>query len=341
MGSRDLLEIINDILDFSKIEAGKLETELVDCSLAKLLNSVESLMRPKAQEKGLEFGVVEGRGLPAIIRTDPVRLRQCLLNLLSNAIKFTEHGHVRTTVSLVQRADEPHVRFDVEDTGLGISPEKYDVIFEAFMQADGGDTRRFGRTGLGLAITKKLAGLLGGELTLTSKVAKGSVFSLVIPAGVDVTSQPFLDRHDIAGRMTTEDSRTEQPRFSGRVLVAEDSPTNQILAKLLLERMGFDVTIAEDGSQAVENALEHHFDLIFMDIQMPNMNGYEATRFLRQNSVTTPIIALTAHAMKGDREKCIAAGCRDYLPKPIDQKKLLQIVQQHLPSHSQTPAPQH
>jgi signal transduction histidine kinase/DNA-binding NarL/FixJ family response regulator len=326
---RHLLEIISDILDFSKVEAGKLDAELVECSLGSLLNSVESLMRPKARAKGLKFQIVQGKRLPCQIRTDPVRLRQCLLNLVSNAIKFTEQGHVHVNVGLHDGQGKAWICFDVEDTGIGIAADKQDTIFEAFTQADGGTTRRFGGTGLGLAITRRLTGLLGGKLTLNSEAGTGSVFSLVIPAGVDVAKQPFLDRHNIADQ-TPEPANKRPVKFSGRVLVAEDSPTNQMLAKLLLEKMGFDVTVAEDGDKAVQKALSQQFQLILMDIQMPNMNGYEATKALRDKSVTTPIVALTAHAMKGDEEKCLAAGCDDYLAKPINHEQLLKTIAKYV-----------
>ena len=192
---RNLLTLINDILDFSKIEAGQLSIEIVDCSLGKMLNSVESLMRPKATEKGLEFEVVENTGLPEQIHSDPTRLHQCLINLTGNAVKFTEEGRVYVNVSLQEVDNEPYIRFDVGDTGIGIPDEKQELIFEQFQQADGSNSRRHNGTGLGLAITKKLAHLLGGQLTLSSEVDKGSVFSLSVPANVDVKSQPLFNRY--------------------------------------------------------------------------------------------------------------------------------------------------
>jgi signal transduction histidine kinase/FixJ family two-component response regulator len=328
---RHLMEIINDILDFSKVEAGKLDAELVECSLGSLLNSVEALMGPKATEKGLKFQIAEGKRLPSHIRTDPVRLRQCLINLVDNAIKFAEQGHVHVNVSMHDRDGKDWIRFDVEDTGIGIAAEKQDAIFEAFMQADGGTTRRFGGTGLGLAITRKLTELLGGELTLSSEAGKGSIFTLAIPAGVDVTKQPIMDRHEAAAQTTAKPDKPQPVKFSGRALVAEDSRTNQVLAKLLLEKMGFDVTIAQDGNEAVQKALSQRFDLILMDMQMPNMNGLEATKALRSKSVTTPIVALTAYAMKGDEKKCLAAGCDDYLAKPINHEQLLKTIAKYVP----------
>jgi CheY-like chemotaxis protein len=181
-----------------------------------------------------------------------------------------------------------------------------------------------------LTITKQLAELLGGELSLTSELGKGSIFSLLIPAGLDVKSQPSLDRHSIAGYCGQEAETPEELEFSGRVLVAEDSPTNQTLIKLLLEKMGFEVAVAEDGNEAVSKALSESFDMIFMDIQMPHMNGYEATKVLRDKGIATPIVALTANAMKGDDAKCIDAGCDDYMSKPIDRRKLPLLVRKYL-----------
>ena len=332
---KSLLMLIEDILDSSRIEAGQLDIQIIDCSLGKLLNSVASLMGPKAKEKGLNFKIIESSGLPTQIRTDPARLRQCLINLVDTAIKFTERGHIHINVSLQENEGKPFIRFDVEDTGFGIPPEKQELIFESFTQADGETSRKYGGTGLGLTITKQLAELLGGELTLSSEVGKGSVFSVTIPAGVDVTKQPFLDRYDIAGHIDAGKDQAEQPEFSGNVLVAEDAKTNQVLIKSLLQRLGLQVTIAEDGNEAMQKVLTEQFDLLFIDMQMPGMNGYEVTKALRKEGVKTPIVALTAKAMKGDDKKCIEAGCDGYLAKPIDRGELLKTVGKYLPSGSE------
>jgi len=334
--SQHLLSLINNILDFSKIEVGKLDTEIITCSLGQLLNSIESMMGPKAKEKGIEFEVIENNGLPAQISTDPTRLRQCLVNLTGNAIKFTEQGYVYIKVSLETADNKSNIRFDVEDTGIGVPEDRQDAIFESFTQADGSTARKYGGTGLGLTITKQLAELLGGKLTLTSEVGKGSVFSLVIPAGLDVTKQPFLDRHNIAGYREGESDKADKIKFSGKVLVAEDVKTNQMLMKSLLEKMGIEVTIAEDGNRAIQKALAYKFDLILMDIQMPQVDGYEATKTLRAGGMTTPIIALTAGAMKGDDVKCTKAGCNGYLTKPIDRYKLTEILGKYLTSENET-----
>jgi signal transduction histidine kinase/CheY-like chemotaxis protein len=332
----NLLDLINDILDLSRIEAGRLSTDIVDCSLGQLLHVIESMIRPGAKDKELDFKIVEGNRLPAQIRTDPARLQQCLINLVSNAVKFTEEGHVCVKVSLEGKDDQPYIRFDVEDTGIGISVEKQEEIFESFTQADGSTSRRHAGTGLGLAITKQLTELLGGQLTVTSEKDTGSVFSLVIPAGVDVTKQPALDRNNIVDHMGSEKEKRERAKFSGHVLVAEDVKTNQMLSESLLKRMGLEVTIAEDGNEAVQQALTGAFDMILMDIQMPNMNGYDATKALREKGLTIPIIAITANAMKGDDKKCVEAGCDDYLAKPIDHRELLKTVGKYLPLNDET-----
>ena len=333
--STHLLQVINDILDFSKIEAGKLNIEMTEFSLKHLFAIAESMLRPRAFEKGLKFKIREDNWLPANICSDRARLQQCLINLVNNAIKFTEKGHVYINVSLEDKDKQPYIRFDVEDTGIGIPPEKQGKIFKSFTQADGSTSRKYGGTGLGLTVTRQLAELLGGELTLTSEEGKGSVFSIVIPAGLDVTKQPLLDRYNIASHTDIAKEQMEQTEFSGHVLVTEDVETNQMLVKSLLGRMGLEVTIAADGIEALQKALTHKFDLILMDIQMPHMNGYEATRALRKKGITTPIIALTAHAMTGDDKKCIEAGCDDYLAKPIDRRELLKKIAKYLPSKNE------
>jgi len=329
-----LLQLINDILDFSKIEAGKMDVEMTECSLKQLFASVKSIMLPFAIEKGLKFKIVEDSALPTNIRTDPARLEQCLINLTNNAIKFTEQGHVHLKVSLNEKDDKSFIRFEVEDTGIGIPLEKQKKVFESFAQADGSHTRKYGGTGLGLSITKQLTELLGGQITLTSGEGKGSVFTIEIPTGIDPEKQPFLDRHNIASYSNFGSDHIQQPEYSGHVLVAEDDRINQILIKSLLRKMDLEITIVADGEQAVQKALEEQFDLILMDIQMPHMNGYEATKKLKAWKISAPIIALTAYAMDGDKEKCIEAGCDDYLTKPIDREKLLELIGKYLPVKS-------
>jgi len=325
-----LLHLISDILDFSKIEAGKLDIDMAECSLARLFATVESVSQAAALEKCLDFRIRDLGRLPAHIHTDHYRLRQCLINLVNNAIKFTEKGHVHLNVSLQQRDRETHIRFDVEDTGIGIPSEKQANIFGLFTQADESTSRLYGGTGLGLAITRQLAELLGGAIHLTSEPGRGSVFSLVLPVGLDLTTQPPLDRHDIADSVGTGKEQIEASKFAGHVLVVEDILTNQVLMKALLSQMGLEVSLASDGQDGVQQALAQEFDLIFMDIHMPRLNGYEATGALRKAGITTPIIALTANAMKGDDKKCINAGCDDYLAKPIDRQGLIRKLRQYL-----------
>jgi signal transduction histidine kinase/CheY-like chemotaxis protein len=328
----NLMEIINDILDFSKIEAGKLDIEHVTFSLVEWLSGIESIIRPMAKKKNLEFEVIPHGNLPAMICTDSVRLRQCLINLANNAVKFTKNGFVHIDISLQEFDGKSHIRFDVEDTGIGVARDKQDSIFNSFSQADSSTTRVYGGTGLGLAITKQLTGLLEGWLEVTSEQEKGSVFSLTVPVNIDQASQSNFENSDVSGENATDKKeQTGNAAFSGNILVAEDSPTNQAMIRLLLERMGLDVTIVEDGNAAVQRVVSHQYDLIFMDIQMPGMNGYEATEALRSEGVTTPIIALTANAMKGDAQKCLDAGCDDYLAKPIDRDLLVSTIAKHLP----------
>ena len=332
--AQNLLQLIDDILDFSKIEAGKLCVEIVDCSLQATLAAVESLIRPMVAEKNLAFEFRRHGRLPAQIHTDPARLRQCLINLVNNAVKFTKEGHVYVNISPQHLDSEAHIRFDVEDSGIGIPADKQKLIFEEFSQADSSTTRQFGGTGLGLAITKQLAHLLGGKLSLTSEAGKGSVFTLTIPADARVQSQPTSDSHSVTNE---PDRQPELPKsagpykFSGRALIVEDSLTNQLVTKLLLEKLGLQTTIAGDGCEAIDKAFGRKFDIIFMDMQMPKMNGYATTKILREKGITTPIIALTAHVMKGDDAKCISSGCSDYLSKPLTRQKLYQTLAKYLP----------
>jgi len=329
--AKELLNLIDDILDYSKIEAGQLATSIIDCSLGKLLNSLESMMRPEAIKKSLDFRIITGDDLPARMQSDPHRLQQCLINLVGNALKFTDRGHVYLKVSLHGDKNEHFIHFDVEDTGIGIPKDRQQAIFESFTQADGSMTRKYGGTGLGLTVTKQLTELLGGRIALTSEAGKGSVFSLVIPTGMNSSNVPLLNRSKLLDQNPEQAHKAETTMFSGKVLVVEDVEGNQKLMKILLTRMGLEVAVAEDGNQALQKALPHVFDVIFMDMQMPYMNGYEVARALRQQGDNTPIIALTANAMKGDDQKCLQAGCDCYLAKPVDRRELLRILARYLP----------
>ena len=335
VAGQQLLGIISDILDFSKIESGKLDIEKVPTSVRSLFLNLDSLMRPLAKEKGLTFDIVRSDDLPGEILTDPVRLNQCLVNLISNAIKFTESGHVLLKVSLEKQDDVDMMVFAVEDTGIGIAQDKQEMVLESFSQADGSTTRRFGGTGLGLSITKRLVELLGGRLLLKSQPGLGSTFSFTVPVGYALQEAHFIKAADSLGVVDHHDA-TALSQFAGHILVAEDNEINQDLIQLTLEAFGLTVTLADDGLKAVELATGGSFDLIFMDMQMPNMNGYEATRRLREQGLQIPIVALTANAMKGDQEKCLAAGCSDYLSKPIEEADLGEKLSKYLRS-SDTP----
>ncbi len=326
----NLLNLINDILDFSKIESGKLTTEIIDCSVTQLLSGIESIMLPSAAKKGVEFKVLQCTTLPSVIQTDPFRTRQCLINLANNAIKFTEKGHVYINVSIKNIDDVPFIEFNIEDTGIGIAPDMQNEIFNSFSQGNISTTRKFGGTGLGLAITKQLAELLGGKLLLKSKPDVGSVFSLLLPINIEVGSQPQIDKYQVACEITSEKYQ-EHPEdiFEGKTLVAEDCKTNKHLAKLLLEKLGFTV-LAETGKEAVEKVENENYDLIFMDIEMPEMDEYDAAKHLRNKGIVTPIIALTAKALKGDSEKSIEAGCDDYISKPLNKKKLIKTIEKYI-----------
>jgi len=328
---RSLLNLIDDILDFSKIEAGQLDVEMIECSLESLLSSIKSMMMPLAAERSLDFQIIIGNDVPAQIKSDPCRLRQCLVNLINNAFKFTNQGHVYLRVCLPEETHRSFVKFDVEDTGIGIPQNRQQAIFESFMQADGSTSRKYGGTGLGLTVTKQLAELMGGDLALSSVPAEGSVFSLSIPIGMDMAEQPVLDTGHVGDQEADGPRAVNTTQFSGHVLVAEDVQSSQVLMRLMLSKLGVEVVIAEDGHRAIEMALSQSFDLIFMDMQMPNMDGYEATGILRQKGHHTTIVALTANAMKGDSERCIDAGCDGYLTKPIDRRELFDVLAQYLP----------
>ena len=325
-----LLHLINDILDFSRIEAGKLTIDAIDCSLQDLVKEVEHSMQLEAKRKDLEFKVITAGDLPEVIHTDPARLRQCLNNLLNNAIKFTKKGHVFLKLSSEVADADTYVRFDVEDTGEGIPADRLEAVFDSFTQADGSTSRRFGGTGLGLAITKQLAHLMDGKISVASDPGKGSVFSLVIPANTHKTQSPAIESRNRSQNPAENLADADQPGISGTVLVAEDNPSSQVLIKTLLQKHGLKVTIVQNGKEAVEEALAHSFDIIFMDMQMPVVNGYEATKTLREKGLSTPIIAVTANAMEHDGERCKQAGCTDYISKPIDRKRLADIIESHM-----------
>ncbi|MBN2021839.1 MAG: response regulator [Pirellulales bacterium] len=331
-----LLTIINDILDLSKIEAGKLVVERITCSPTDIVHHVAALMKVRAEERGLGFEVVLDESIPSTISTDPTRLRQILINLLGNAIKFTDEGAIRLEMRPVHRDESVMLEFDVMDTGIGIAPEHMPRLFEPFSQADSSTARRFGGTGLGLTISKRLAELLGGDITVTTAPGQGSTFRLSIDTestGQDAAPAP------IAPWETPVDAVPSTPfkpqLLSGRILLAEDNPDNQRLISLILERAGATVVVAADGNVATETALAARnrgepFDVVLMDMQMPVLDGFGATRRLRDADYDGAIVALTANAMAGDRERCVEAGCNDFVPKPIDRAELLATVARYL-----------
>ncbi len=326
-----LLSVINDILDISKIEAGKLNVEIIDCSLNDILADVNSLMRPRVAEKWLEFDIIFDTPVPEKICTDPTRVRQCLLNLISNAIKFTEKGYIRVHVSSQGNTEQnSRIRFDVEDSGIGISPQQQHRIFNAFNQADASTTRRFGGTGLGLAIVKQLSNLLDGEISVKSQVDKGSTFSLIIPAGVEVGAEGLITKCKRIETTSNRKTEIKDIKMSGKILVAEDDPVNQMTIKAILEKANLDVTIASDGLEAVERADSEQYDLVLMDMHMPKMNGCDATKTLRQKGFDKPIVALTASVMKSDLDQYIKAGCNECQAKPINRRKLFETLAKYL-----------
>ncbi len=326
-----LLAVINDILDVSKIEAGQMTIEQVSFEFQPTIDNLMQTMQERAAAKGLTLTVHRHVGVPDILHTDPTRFRQILFNLLSNAVKFTEEGGVKVVFRMGPLANKsaPPDRLlciDVTDTGIGLAPHQRDRLFQPFTQGDTSTTRKFGGTGLGLAITKRLAQLLGGDVQVSSTDGKGSTFTVSLrvspPAGA-------LGQLPQDPSPSTESAAAETPILAGlRILLAEDGEDNQELINLHLTFAGAQVTLAENGKQACTAALAalnsgQPFDLILMDMQMPEMDGYEATAHLRSHGYTHPIVALTAHVMTGDKEKCLAAGCDDFLGKPIDPTLLL------------------
>ncbi|MHC5158392.1 MAG: response regulator [Planctomycetota bacterium] len=330
---KNLLHLIDDILDYSRVESGKMDIDIRECRVGDLISETESMLRPVASKKNLAFEVLQCDMIPETIQTDPLRLRQCLTNLIENAVKFTEAGYVYVDVGLINYDGEAFLQFIIEDTGIGIPEDQLSLIFESFTQADSAMTRKYGGTGLGLAITKRLVTLLGGHISVASTEGKGSAFAFEIPTGVQWPDMnvpvwnKYLPVDEINETLETEKGHV---MYNGKVLVAEDNPSNQKLIAILLRKMGLDVVLVDDGLQAVEQCGQQTFDLILMDMQMPRMNGYDAVRQLRSQGVQTPIIAVTANAMSGDDQKCIDVGCDGYLSKPIDRKKLEELIGQYL-----------
>ncbi|MEJ5250607.1 MAG: ATP-binding protein [Armatimonadota bacterium] len=319
-----LLSILSDILDLAKIEAGKMTLEQIPTDLCEVAHDIVKLFSARAQQKDLALRAELAEDIPPAVLADPMRLRQILANLVNNAIKFTEQGEVVVQVSCLRREEESvWVRFTVRDTGIGIPPERLGAIFEAFTQADSSTTRKHGGTGLGLAICKQLAELMGGHIHVRSEVGKGSTFwvDLPLPIARDA-SQP-------AQNNAIEQTDIELPQGL-RVLLVEDNEVNRKVAVRMLERLGCVVDIADDGHEAVQKCAEHEYDVVFMDVHMPQMDGYEATRRIREQEQRSgrhqTIIAMTASAMQSDRERCLQAGMDDYLSKPFREAELRQML---------------
>jgi len=333
-----LLRLINDILDLSKIEASQLEVERAPCAPHRILSDVVSIARAQAQAKSLDLRCRWNGSVPAVIYTDGNRLRQILLNLIGNAVKFTREGGVEIVACLDTSREINKLRVEITDSGIGIPEEKLNSIFDPFVQADSSVTREFGGTGLGLAISIRLARALGGDIEVSSEVGVGSTFILTVDAGdlkgVEMLSSPPADGLQ-AGR--EESPLFDNLRFRpGKVLLVEDGHINRKLIATVLEQAGLTVATAENGQLGIDLATKSDFDLILMDMQMPVLDGYAATKRLREQGNTTPIIALTAHAMKGDEERCLAAGCTYYVSKPIAIDTLLATVAKALGRNDST-----
>ena len=347
---RSLLEIINDILDFSKIEAGKLELERIRFDLRRSIEDVIDLFREPATGKGIELVCTVEEAVPGQVESDPVRLRQIVTNLVSNAVKFTEHGEVALRVSVTEQTNHSSMlRFEVSDTGVGIAPSAQGKIFEAFAQADNSTTRKYGGTGLGLSIVKRLVELMGGEVGVHSVPGHGATFwftaRFAYVAGAPPTSvqDHAMSEASVEQKVpvlcrvgsSDHDRATIKIPAGCRILVAEDNPVNHEVVQAMLESIGCRADLVWNGEEAVEAVSRVSYDLILMDCQMPQKDGYAATRLIRDRerggTARTPIIALTAFAVSGDRDLCLAAGMDDYLGKPFTQRQLHDILMRWLP----------
>jgi signal transduction histidine kinase/CheY-like chemotaxis protein len=329
--SEALLSLVNDILDISKMEVGRIEIGKISLNLRHVIDEVEEVLVYRARDKGIDFVCSVGPDIPAVVVGDPSRLRQVLMNLAENAIKFTQKG--KTAVEVVKEATAPdavneegtvRLHFMITDTGAGISSQDQVKIFEKFTQADSSTTRRYGGTGLGLSLTKSLVDLMGGHIWVESEVGRGSIFHVVL-------TLPYQQGGGDLSAVAEADNKIALGMPHLRILLVEDNIDNQNLARQILEKAGFAVDIAKNGKEAVEAAKKYRYKLILMDIQMPEMDGFEATALIREleaerGGERTPIIALTAHAMTGYREKCLEKGMDDYATKPINKKELLEAL---------------
>jgi signal transduction histidine kinase/ActR/RegA family two-component response regulator len=325
-----LLTIINDVLDYSKIEAGKLSVDNMQFDLRAVCNEVRSLLQPSATAKGLTLNLHFAPTTTQMLIGDPVRVRQILLNLVGNAIKFTTSGSVDIEA---WQLDEDRVRVNVIDTGIGLAPGQIDKLFERFTQGDASITRRYGGTGLGLAISKKLIALMGGEISAQSEVGNGSTFWFTLPVRAPLNSSTRVTLpQPPAMQAAPVQALPARQSAKGRLLLVEDNVVNQKVALHMLKKMGYEVDLAEDGKQALQRLTATRYEAVLMDCQMPEMDGYEATRHIRDLSSAVldhdvPVIAMTANAFAEDRDRCLAAGMNDFLSKPVDRSTLAQMLE--------------
>lgn len=319
----NLLVLVNDILDLSKIEAGMMSLEETRFSLHSLVSSVSAMFSEKIKEKNLGFGIHIDKNVPDILSGDAVRLTQILVNLLSNAVKFTEEGKIDVNISLLKKTDEEvRIRICIKDTGIGISKEKQQTIFERFQQAEAETTRRFGGSGLGLAIVKQLITLQNGTIQLRSAQGKGSEFVVELSYSIPDMNQLY------AAALTAQEEAVPLQKIS--VLIAEDNPMNQQLISHLMKSWGLAHVLVTSGREVVEELKKNNYSIVLMDIQMPEMDGYIATQIIRNEmKLTIPIIAMTAHAMSGEKEKCLQMGMNDYVSKPIKETVLYNMIGRH------------
>lgn len=327
-----LLKIIDDILDISKIEAEKMTVERIPTDIPQIAADVISLIRPSALAKGIGIQLTFGDSIARTVYSDPVRVKQVLMNLVGNALKFTERGSIHLHVSSIVKDNTITAVFEVIDSGIGMSEKQTRRLFQPFTQADNSTTRRFGGTGLGLSISKRLAKLLGGDLTVDSLPGVGSKFRFTIDGGSAENVEILHGFTESLVPVLPKQANDKPVTLRGRILLAEDGPDNQRLISTHLITAGAEVVVAENGRMAVDLARSQPFDLILMDMQMPVLDGYAAARELRSYGYELPIIALTAHAIADDRQRCLDAGCNDYLTKPIEKNTLLAAVANSLAS---------
>jgi signal transduction histidine kinase/DNA-binding NarL/FixJ family response regulator len=330
-----LMSLINEILDLSKIEAGKLEMELMPVSVFELMQEVGNVAQCRVHDKGMHCGLNYKYPLPGTITTDPVRLKQILLNLVNNAIKFTDQGHVYVNVWCDREQEK--IYFSVEDTGIGITAEQISRIFESFTQADRSTTRKYGGTGLGLCLSRRLARMLGGDISVDSTPGKGSTFTVSIDTG-PLMMDDFVYQNDLPVSDPDATGTLEMPMLEGRVLLVDDVEDNQKLISFFVNKTGAHVDIASNGQQALDMLQFTTYDLVLMDMQMPVMDGIEATRQLRSRQLDVPVIMLTANAYSEDRQRCEQAGASGFLSKPVSNQQINEVLMQYLAPFAGKPA---